>query len=354
MKSVKVDELTGGEYLAKPVITENGQKLFYEGTCVHPMQIDRLKENGILEVSIFEEDLIKQEPKEIIQEAVQADCQKKIKTILDNYVCKDNESLREIEKTAEVIIEDIFQNSVIAEKVYDIKERSADLYDHAITVSGLSVITAIKMNIDKNIVHSIGVGALLHDLGLKYISVEYRDREPNDFTPDNLFEFRKHTVYGFSSVEKESWMSSAAKKIILFHHERLNGTGYPLKQTMIPPEVRIVSVCDAFDDMICGIGHKQVHVPDAIEHLKKYKDVYYDGRIVDIFLQFVATYPVGTVVQLTTGEQAIVVEQNEHFADSPIVRLLKDVNGNDYKKEKTVNLAESREIGIEKVLKAEE
>ena len=350
MKIVNSNDLKGGEYLSKAVFTADGQMLFYEGTCVHPTQIERLKENGIDSVEIFDEDLLPKKPKEIIKEEIQADCQAKVKTILDNYVCRDDETLQEIEKTAETIIEDVFQNTQITEMVYDIKERSADLYDHAITVSGLSVITAIKMNMDRNSVYSIGVGSLLHDLGLKYISVEYRDKDPNSFTPDNLFEFKKHTVYGFSSVEKESWMSSTAKKIILFHHEKLNGTGYPLKQTVISPEVRIVSVCDAFDDMICGIGYKQVHVSEAIRFIKQYRDIYFDGIVVDQFLQFVAAYPVGTKVLTTEGDEAVVIEQNEHFTDSPIIRLLKDKNGNEYQKEKIIDLAENRDVSIKQVI----
>ncbi len=86
MKVVKTADLKGGEYLSKAVITKDGQKLFYEGTCVHPAQIDRLRENNIESVEIFEEDLLPKKPKEIMKEEVQADCQKKIKTILDNYV----------------------------------------------------------------------------------------------------------------------------------------------------------------------------------------------------------------------------------------------------------------------------
>ena len=350
MKIVSIDDLKGGEYLSKAVLSSEGQMLFYEGTCVHPSQIERLRENGIATVEIFEEDLFPNKPKEIIKEEIQADCRTKVKSILDNYVCRDNETLQEIEETAETIIEDVFQNIQISEMVYDIKERSANLYDHAITVSGLSVITAIKMNMDRNSVYSIGVGSLLHDLGLKYISVEYRDKDPNSFTPDNLFEFKKHTVYGFSSVEKESWMSSTAKKIILFHHEKMNGTGYPLKQTVISPEVRIVSVCDAFDDMICGIGYKQKHVSEAIKYIKQYKEIYFDGIVVDQFLQFVAAYPVGTKVLTSSGDTAIVIEQNEHFADSPILRLLKDKSGNEYQKEKIIDLAANRDVTIEKVI----
>ena len=54
MKTINVEELKGGEYLSRPVVNESGQMIFYEGTCVHPAQIERLKENGIETVQIFE------------------------------------------------------------------------------------------------------------------------------------------------------------------------------------------------------------------------------------------------------------------------------------------------------------
>lgn len=350
MKIIKVSQLQGGEYLACPVETNEGKLLFYEGTCVHPVQISRLIENGIEEVKIFEDDLCARKSTEIIKKEIHTDCKKKVKNILNSYVCKEDESLEEITEAANEIIEDIFQKEELAEKVYDIKERNADIYDHSITVAALSVITAVKMNLDRNLVYSIGVGSLLHDMGLKYISVDYRNTDPNTFTPENLFEFKKHTVYGFSSVEKESWMSSSAKKIILFHHEKVNGTGYPLKQVSIPIEVKIVSVCDAFDDRICGIGCEQIHVPDAIEHLRKFKDIYYDGKVVDIFLEFVAKYPVGTKVVTSLGDTALVVEQNNHFTDKPKIKLLYDKDGNEYSSAIVLNLAEKRNISIEKVV----
>ena len=350
MKNIKVSELKGGEYLAKTVETKEGKTLLYEGTCVRRAQISLMIENGIKSVQIFENDLKPQKSKEIIKQEVHDDCKNKIKTILSNYVCKEDESLQEITDTANEIIEDIFEKEELAEKVYDIKERNADIYDHSTTVSALSVITAIKMNLDKNLVYSIGVGSLLHDMGLKYTSVEYRNVDVQKFTPENLFEFKKHTIYGFSSVEKEKWMSSSSKKIILFHHERINGTGYPLKQTNLPIEVKIVSICDAFDDRICGIGCERIHVSDAIDYLSKYKDIYYDGKVLDVFMQFVAKYPVGTKVITSIGDTAVVIEQNDHFTDKPVVQLICDKDGNTYSSGVVLNLAEKRSISIEKVI----
>ncbi len=350
MKVVQVQDLQGGEYLAKPVILENNQMLYYEGTCLHSMHIDKIKGYGIDEVCIFEPEIFKKKPRKIIKEEVHRDCKNKIKCILENHVCKNDAGLEGISETAEEIIADIFSKEEIVEKVYDIKERNADIYDHSINVSALSILTALKMNLSQNLVYNIGVGSLLHDLGLKYISIDYRNVSIESFSPDNLFEFKKHTVYGFSSVEKENWMSSISKKIILFHHERLNGTGYPLKQRNIPIEVKVVSVCDSFDDKICGIGCKQIKVQEAIEYLKTYKDIYFDGKVVDMFLNFVAEYPVGSLVLTNDGEEAVVIEQNEHFTDRPILRMIKDKDGNSYNEERIVNLIEIRDLYIEKVI----
>lgn len=351
MRVIKTTELKGGEYLIKPAITGEDKVIFYEGTCVRPEMIKTLLENGIEEVTIHDEEVVyNRKPLQIIKEEIRNDCREKMKVVMNDYCFRDDGTLEEITEAAEEIMEDIFSKEEISEKVYDIKERSADLYDHSITVAALSVITAVKMNLEKNEIYSIGVGSLLHDIGLKYISVEYKNEDVSKLSPEGLFEYKKHTIYGFSSVEKEKWMSSISKKIILFHHERINGTGYPLKQHNIPIEVRVVSVCDAFDDHICGIGNKQIKVQEAIEYIKKYKNIYFDGNVVDIFLQFVAAYPVGTRVLTNFGEEAIVLEQNEHFTDRPIIKMLKTGKGEDYQYEKIVNLAQNRLMSIEKVI----
>lgn len=350
MKVVRVQDLQGGEYLAKPIVLENNQMLYYEGTCLHVMHIDKIKRFGIDEVYIFESDILLRKLKEIIKEEIYIDCKNKIQSILENHVCKSESSLEKISETAEEIIADIFSKEEVVEKVYDIKERNADIYDHSINVSALSILTALKMNLSPNLVYNIGIGSLLHDLGLKYISIDYRNIAVESLSPENLFEFKKHTVYGFSSVEKEKWMSSISKKILLFHHERINGTGYPLKQKNIPIEVKIVSVCDSFDDRICGIGCKQIRVQEAIEYLKTYKDIYFDGKVVDMFLNFIAEYPVGSFVLTNDGEEAVVIEQNEHFTDKPIIRMIKDKEGNRYNEERIVNLIEVRDLYIEKVI----
>ncbi|MCR5672192.1 MAG: hypothetical protein K6F87_00580 [Lachnospiraceae bacterium] len=349
MKTVSVNELTGGEYLAKPVKLSDNQTLFYEGTCLYMKHIEALVTAGISEVEIFEPTGLSPKEKKVIKEQLKSDCSKKMQSIMERYV-SDSNGIEEISETANEIVEDIFSREEIVDRVYDIRERNGDLYDHSVMVASLSVLIALKMNLSKWEVYDIGVGSLLHDMGLRYLSVPYQDVDvDNEYDPESLFEYKKHTLYGFSSVEKETWMSNESKKIVLYHHERLDHSGFPFKQIVMSLGVRIVAIVDAFDDRLCGIGVKRENVRQALEYIRSGRDKLFEGRIVDYFLEFIAAYPVGTTVITNKGDEAVVIEQNEHLTDRPKIKLVKDRNGKPYDKEIMIDLLENDEISIESV-----
>ena len=348
MRQISVHDLTGGEYLAKPAKTIDNQILYYEGTCLYMKHIKALMEAGVEVVSIFESTQLTPKEKQVIKENLRSDCTSKVKRVLESQVTfKDG--FEEIAEAATEIIEDVFNRDEIVDHVYDIRERNGDLYDHCVTVASLSILTALKMNLSRWEVYDIGVGSLMHDMGLRYLSVEYQNVDISDFTPEELFEYKKHTLYGFSSVEKESWMSNESKKIILYHHERLDGSGYPFKQHVVSLGCRIVAIVDAFDDILCGIGYKKGNVRQALEYIKKNRDLLFEGRIVDYFLEFIAAYPVGTLVITNKGDEAIVLEQNEHYTDRPKIKLICDRDNNPYPEDSLIDLVNNESIYIDSV-----
>ena len=349
MKIIQVKELTGGEYLAKPVRLSDNQTLFYEGTCLYMKHIEALVTAGIEEVTIFEPTMLSPKEKQVIREKIKTDCSSKMQDVMEHYVTYDT-GIEEIADTANEIIDDIFSRDEVVDRVYDIRERNSDLYDHSIMVASLSILTALKMNLSKWEVYDIGVGSLLHDMGLRYLSVPYMNVDvEEEFDPESLFEYRKHTLYGFSSVEKETWMSNESKKIILFHHERLDRSGFPFKHIVMPMGVRIVAIADAFDDRLCGIGVKRENVRQALEYIRNGRDKLFEGKIVDYFLEFIAAYPVGTKVITNKGDEAVVIEQNEHFTDRPKIKLIKDRFGKSYDEDVMIDLLENEAISIESV-----
>ena len=311
--------------------------------------IEALVAAGIDEVEIFEPTALSPKEKKVIKEKLKADCSKKIQDVMERFVTYDS-GIEEISETANEIVEDMFSREEFVDRVYDIRERNGDLYDHSVMVASLSILIGLKMNLSKWEVYDIGVGSILHDMGLRYLSVPYQDIDvEKEFDPESLFEYRKHTLYGFSSVEKESWMSNESKKIILFHHERMDHSGYPFKQIVMPLGVRIVAIADAFDDILCGIGVKRGNVRKALDYIRNGRDKLFEGRIVDYFLEFIAAYPVGTTVITNKGDEAVVMEQNEHFTDRPKIKLICDRFGKAYEKEVVIDLMENDEISIESV-----
>lgn len=347
MKLCKVDELTGKETLAKDVLTIEYKVLLSEGTVLKQEYIEKLKELNIRQVYIKEQ---RPDTKTvmILKEDVEESFKSKVKNILEKHTYSHNNKLVELCQTADYIITNILEEEEVVEKIYDIKERSSDIYEHSINTCSLATIVALKMELPQQKVHDIGVSCLLHDLGLRYLAITYEDQDLSEFSERDAAEYKKHPVYAYTALRDENWISDESKNMILYHHERLDGSGYPLKATDISEECRIIQICDAFDEMICGVGCKRKKVYEAVEYLKHNKDIKFDGKIVDIFLEFTAVYPAGTIVKTNEGETGIVLYQNKQFPDRPVIRITKDRNG--VAVDKVKDLTEIKHVYIEEVI----
>lgn len=349
MKLVKVEDLKGEEVLARDILTWDYQIILPKGTTIYKDYIEKLKRLDVTEVYINENKelskdvgILKSEMEESIKETV--------KDILERHTYQNNEELAELSEAADNIIISILEEEQVVEKVFDIKQRSADIYEHSISICSLAILTALKLGVEIRKIHDIGVGCLLHDIGLRYITADFINKDIESMNNKELVEYKKHPIYGYTSLKNETWISDLSKEIILHHHERLDGSGFPLKSREIHFECKIVNICDAFDEMICGIGCRRMKVYEAIEYMKNFKNVLFDGKILNTFLGFTAVYPAGTIVLTNEGETAIVVSQNKDFQDRPVIRIMKDKEGNDIEGEVIKDLIKVHSIFIEKAL----
>ncbi|MCM1193603.1 MAG: HD domain-containing protein [Muribaculaceae bacterium] len=344
----KIEELEGGEVLARNIMTWDYQIILPEGITIRQDYIDKLRELGITELYIKEE--TKSEEIVILKSEMEETIRKTVKDILERHTYQNNEELSELNNAADNIISTILEEDQVVEKIFDIKERSADIYEHSISICSLSILTALKLNVDSEKIHDIGVGCLLHDIGLRYTTIDYNNRDMDTLNKQEMAAYKKHPIYGYTSLKDEPWISDLSKSIILYHHERLDGSGFPLRAKDISFECKIVNVCDAFDEMICGIACERRKVYEAIEYLNNFKGRLFDSRIVDVFLGFTAVYPSGTYVLTNEGETAVVLSQNKDFKDRPVIRILKDKDGNEVKGNVIKDLVKVHNIFIEKTL----
>ncbi len=124
---------------------------------------------------------------------------------------------------------------------------------------------------------------------------------------------RMHVQFGLDILEKSDSLDHRVREMVAHHHERYNGTGYPrgLKGNDIPVFGRIAGIVDAYDAMITQRPYaKQKSSYDALRKLRVLSDVEFQAEIVDQFTRAIGAFPTGTLVELNTGEVAIVTKQN--------------------------------------------
>ena len=344
----KIEELKGNEILARKIMTGAYQIIMPEGAQIRKEYIDKLRDLDVKEVYIKEEE--KSSEIVILKSEIEESIKETVKNILERHTYQNNNDLINLSEAADNIISSILEEDKVIEKVFDIKERSADIYEHSISICSLAILTALKLNVEISKIHDIGVGCLLHDIGLRYMTINYNNQDIETLSKQELIEYKKHPIYGYSSLKDEKWISDLCKAIILYHHERLDGSGFPLRTKDIPYECRIINICDVFDEMICGIGCKRVKVYEAVEFLKSFRNILFDAEIVDTFLGFTAVYPAGSHVLTNEGELAIVLSQNKDFQDRPVIQILKDKDGNPVHKKIIKDLVKVHNVFIEKAI----
>lgn len=394
MKLVTIEDLKDGDIIANDVLLEDYTVVLGKGTVIKEQYIEKLRDLGIFTVYIeekaeekpkapakYKKPEVKQEtppkakveegkPKKaeekkpdnrrpklsmetvtVLRDDVEKEIKNNIRDILELHVYQKTKGLKKIAETAQNIIEDILEEDEVIEKVYDIKERSADIYEHSLQVCTIATLIALKLGLNEGQVYDISVSSLIHDLGLRYLVVRYEDQDINLLPAKDQEEYKKHPIYGYTAIKNEDWLSNQAKDIVLNHHERKDCSGYPLGTDLISRMTQIIGVCDEFDELICGIGKARVRVHEAINHIRNYSGIWYDNDIVDAFMQLIAVYPAGSQVKTNQGETAIVMKQNPHFPERPILRVTHDRFGQVINGEKIIDLIKDTKVVIQEVIK---
>lgn len=331
-QELSVADIKGGEILAKDLYLPNGTLFMSEGSVLRTVYRERLKTLGVSKITVYSTEirrLIEQSTEKIIVEQ----CMDVVKSTIDRFSYGIDAELNEIVKAAENILHQLLSEPDVIYNVSKVRDRSERTYLHCINVAALSVLVGLVMKMQENRLRNMAIGALLHDIGLVYVPVDMSNIDRDTVDEATEKEIRKHVIYGYSVVEHESWLSSAAKEVIIGHHERIDGSGYPFHLTSdrMSLEVKIVSLCDEFDNIIYGIYTKKRKVNETMDYLLSLAGIKFDLKVVQGFVDSVAAYPIGTIVSTNEGETAIVVRQNKGLPTRPVLKIRTAPPGSKFK-----------------------
>ncbi len=343
MKCKSIDALKGGEVLAEPIVSPRKDTIIPRGTVLKTEYLPLIASMGIQTVMIEDpyEDYVTPHP--IIENPHFDYFVERVRGIMEGHIHSANNELREFEMIANEIIKAIMD--IPDDVIIDVTERNADLYEHTIMVTLLSVFIGKRLHLDKQKLYNLALGSLLHDIGIRYITVPYEHIDPKTVDPVAMFELKKHTILGYSAMDTENWIPEVSKKMILSHHERIDGTGYPMRQKNKEIEIRILQVCDIFDCCITGMEGKKQSLQDTLHILAQRAGIGLDKRAVEQLLDIVALYPVGTEVRTTDETQGIVIAHTED-KNNPIIMIVDE----NEKKFQQKNLMLEKDVSITSVL----
>ncbi len=209
-----------------------------------------------------------------------------------------------------------------------VKSRDAYTAEHCLRVAILTVAFARFLGLPDDDLEVAGMCGLLHDLG----KLKVPDRilnKPGSLNAEELSIMKQHTVYGYELLSADKSLDPIIADVSRHHHERIDGAGYPhqLEEWQISRFARIVAIIDAFDAMTSDRCYRDgIPASAAIRILYQNRGSQFDAGMVEAFIRMVGIYPPGTLVELSTGEVALIVAVHPGKKLRPRVEILLDSN----------------------------
>ena len=191
MRIKSVSGLNGNEVLAEPILTNENVVLIPKGTVLKEEYIPLIQSLEIKTLMVEDPYEHMETPNTIIDRISLNRIIERVKKIMENHIYHSNKSLREFEMIANESVK--VMNEMPMDFIIDMDEHTANLYEHTVMVTLLSVMVAKKLKLDKNKRYNIAIGCLLHDIGITYITVSYENRDFSEADQADIFEFKKHT-----------------------------------------------------------------------------------------------------------------------------------------------------------------
>lgn len=185
-------------------------------------------------------------------------------------------------------------------------------------------IFARDMKLDRDTMHQAVVGAMLHDIGKVLIPDEVLHK-PGKLTDDEFAVMRQHVVFSKELLQKTPGIKDLTVKVAAQHHERIDGSGYPmgLKGCDICREGKMVAIADVYDAITADrVYHKGLPPTAALKKLLEWSGTHLEEKLVHRFIRSMGIYPVGSLVKLKSERLAIIQEAGEKDQRQPIVKVI--------------------------------
>ncbi|MGM9571509.1 MAG: HD-GYP domain-containing protein, partial [bacterium] len=271
-----------------------------------------------------------------------------VEDIMENRVVLENkENIYHLNN----IIDNLVEQDVLMHDVEMIRNHDEYTFVHSVNVSAMAVIIGLAFDYDVDELKKLGLAALLHDIGKIKVDSALINK-PGKLTAEEKLIMNRHSQYTYELLRERPEIDEIVALSAYQHHEKFDGTGYPqgLKGEEIVPFARIIAVADVYDALVTDRSYRKSMMSYvAAEIIQASCYTHFDPVVVKAFMQNIIIYPVGSMVELSTGEKGIVCRINPSMPARPVVIVAFSPSGNRYLPPKTIDLMKSLTVFIVKV-----
>ena len=350
LKQVVRNEIIVGMVVWKDVMSDDGALILPKDSAITASALNKLDAYGIDSITIQVEEIqtITKESDEMPVATIDSEEFGEFLTYYNNHVNDVTSNLNaimggkivdmnEIQQLLDSLVQKTPNQSTLLGFIYQLNKSNNTVYSHSINVSILARIFGKWLRCSPEKVKELGVAGFLHDIGKLKIHPPLNGRVEH-FTQPQYQKYRQHVTLGYDMV-KNMALPIGVKQCILFHHERYDGNGFPMKPVwgQVHDYAKIIAIVDRFDILTSKrpYGH-DLHPFKAIRELEENSYTIYDPAYLYTFLENIAHNYIGSQVRMTDHKVGKIIFINTRNPSRPLIELM---NGTmvdmsfDYKKD---------------------
>ncbi len=247
-----------------------------------------------------------------------------------------------VDKVVDGLADSVLRNMDALTSLSRLKSFDEYTFFHSVNTAVLALALGRSLKMDRDTIHLLGVGTLLHDIGKTKLPLKILNK-PGRLEESEFEIVKQHTLRGAEILSRTTGLREEAIRPALEHHERVDGTGYPhhRKGDELTQFGLISSVVDIYDAITSDrCYHKAMPPYKALQFLFTLgQKGHLDPQMVQRFIKCIGVYPVGSCVTLDTGEIAVVTQIHQERPLNPKILLIKDMGGRVFVPPRALDLA---------------
>lgn len=236
--------------------------------------------------------------------------------------------ISKLKKAVDPMIRSISRNPDACIWLARMKQEDHYTYQHSLGASIWAVSLGRQLGLPKSDLRSLALGALLFDVGKLQLDKNLLSAE-RQLTVEEFDKVKGHVQLGVDAIKENGVLNQDVIDMVASHHERHDGSGYPrgIKGDSIPVFARIAAIVDCYDAITSHRSYARGIPPaQAIKKIYEWRDIDFQSELVEEFIQAIGIYPAGSLVELSTGEIAVVAAEYPTRRLRPRVMVLLDEN----------------------------